>query len=62
MQKKTNFIQEILHGPDDEEIRSFAGKKTSTSHERTIVLFIHVSSEKEEKASVVFARSFSGSN
>ena len=57
--ENVKFIQEILYGLDDEEIRSFAGKKTSTPHERTIVLFIHVSSEKEEKASVVFARSLS---
>jgi alanyl-tRNA synthetase len=56
---EVNLIQEILQGLDDEEIRNFAGKKTSTPHERTIVLFIHVSSEKEEKASVVFARSLS---
>jgi alanyl-tRNA synthetase len=56
---EVNLIQEILQGLDDEEIRSFAGKKTSTSHERTIVLFIHVSSDNEEKASVVFARSLS---
>jgi len=56
---KIYLIQKIIYGLDDEEIRSFAGKKTSTSHERTIVLFIHVSSDKEEKASVVFARSLS---
>jgi alanyl-tRNA synthetase len=56
---EVNLIQEILQGLDDEEIRSFAGKKTSTSNERTIVLFIHVSGDKEEKASVVFARSLS---
>jgi alanyl-tRNA synthetase len=54
---KIYLFQEILYGLDDEEIRSFAGKKTSASHERTIVLFIHISSDKEEKASVVFARS-----
>jgi alanyl-tRNA synthetase len=56
---KIYLIQEIIYGLDDEEIRSFAGKKTSKSHERTIVLFIHVSSDKEEKVSVVFARSLS---
>jgi alanyl-tRNA synthetase len=56
---KIYLIQKIIYGLDDEEIRSFAGKKTSTSHERTIVLFIHVSSDNEEKASVVFARSLS---
>jgi alanyl-tRNA synthetase len=57
--EKIYLIQEIIYGLDDEEIRSFAGKKTSTAHERTIVLFIHVSGDKEEKASVVFARSLS---
>jgi alanyl-tRNA synthetase len=56
---KIYLIQKIIYGLDDEEIQSFAGKKTSAPHERTIVLFIHVSSEKEEKASVVFARSLS---
>jgi alanyl-tRNA synthetase len=56
---KIYLIQEILCGLDDEEIRSFAGKKTSTSHDRTIVLFIHESSDKGENASVVFARSLS---
>jgi alanyl-tRNA synthetase len=56
---KIYLIQEIIYGLDDEEIRNFAGKKTSTPDERAIVLFIHVSSEKEEKASVVFARSLS---
>jgi alanyl-tRNA synthetase len=57
--RKIYLIQKIIYGLDDEEIRSFAGKKTSTSHGRTIVLFIHISSEKEEKASVVLARSLS---
>jgi alanyl-tRNA synthetase len=54
---KIYLIQEILYGLDDEEILSFAGKKTSSSNTATIVLLIHVSSDKEENASVVFARS-----
>jgi alanyl-tRNA synthetase len=54
---KIYLIQEILYGLDDEEILSFVGKKTSTSHAENIVLLIHVSSDKEENASVVFARS-----
>jgi alanyl-tRNA synthetase len=54
---KVYLIQEILHGLDDKEILSFAGKKTSTSHAGNIVLLIHVSGDKEENASVVFARS-----
>jgi alanyl-tRNA synthetase len=55
--EKIYLIQEILYGLDDEEILSFVGKKTSTSHTENIVLLIHVSSDKEENASVVFARS-----
>lgn len=55
--EKIYLIQEVLYGLDDEEIRSFAGKKTSELHDRIIVLLIHVSSEREENASVVFARS-----
>jgi alanyl-tRNA synthetase len=55
--EKIYLIQEVLYGLDDEEIRSFAGKKTSELHDRIIVLLIHVSSEGEENASVVFARS-----
>jgi alanyl-tRNA synthetase len=54
---KIYLIQEILYGLDDEEILSFAGKKISSSHAENIVLLIHVSSDKEESASVVFARS-----
>jgi alanyl-tRNA synthetase len=55
--EKIYLIQEVLYGLDDEEIRSFAGKKTSELHNRIIVLLIHVSTEGEENASVVFARS-----
>lgn len=54
---KIYLIQEILYGLDDEEILSFAGKKTSSSNTGTVVLLIHVSSDKKENASVVFARS-----
>ena len=31
---KIYLIQEILYGLDDEEIRSFAGKKTSGLHDK----------------------------
>ena len=55
--EKIYLIQEVLYGLDDEEIRSFAGKKTSELHDRIIVLLIHVSTGGEENASVVFARS-----
>lgn len=54
---KISLIQEILYGFDDEEILNFAGRKTSESHEGTIVMLIHVASDKEKNASVVFARS-----
>jgi alanyl-tRNA synthetase len=54
---KIYLTQEILCGLDDEEIKSFAGKKISSSHAGIIVLLIHVSSDKEKNASVVFARS-----
>jgi alanyl-tRNA synthetase len=54
---KIYLIHEILYDLDDEEILSFAGKKTSESHERTIVMLFHISSDKEKNASVVIARS-----
>jgi alanyl-tRNA synthetase len=54
---KIYLIQGILYGLDDEEILSFAGKKTSSLNLRTIVTIIHASSDKEKNASVVFARS-----
>jgi alanyl-tRNA synthetase len=54
---KIYLIKEILYGLDDEEILSFAGKKTSESHERTVVILFHISSDKEKNAAVVFARS-----
>jgi alanyl-tRNA synthetase len=54
---KIYLIQDILYGLDDEEILSFVGKKTSELRERNIVMLIHVSSDKAENASVVFARS-----
>jgi alanyl-tRNA synthetase len=54
---KIYLIQGILYGLDDEEILSFAGKKTSSLNLETIVMIIHASSDKEKNASVVFARS-----
>ena len=54
---KIYLIQEMLYGLDEEEILSFAGIKTFESHEGTIVILVHVSSDKEINASVVFARS-----
>jgi alanyl-tRNA synthetase len=59
---KVSLIQEILYGLDEEEIRSFVGKKTFASHERMIVLIVHISSDNEENASVIFARTQSLEN
>jgi alanyl-tRNA synthetase len=53
---KVSLIQEILYGLDEEEIRSFVGKKTFASHESMVVLIVHISNDNEENASVVFAR------
>jgi len=53
---KVNLFQETLYGLDDEEIRSFAGKKIAGSDERSIVLLAHVPIDNEENASIVFAR------
>jgi alanyl-tRNA synthetase len=54
---KVNLIQGILYGLDEKGIQSFVGKKVSAPHESTIVLIVHVPSEKEGYATVIFARS-----
>jgi alanyl-tRNA synthetase len=59
---KVSLIQEILYGLDEEEIRSFVGKKTFASHERMVVLIVHIPSDNEENASVIFARTQSLGN
>ena len=53
---KVNFIRETFCGLDDEEIRSFVGKKTSQSQERTIVLIVNRPINKSEYGSFVLAR------
>jgi alanyl-tRNA synthetase len=45
-----------LYGLDDEEIRSFVGKKTSATHEGIVVLLVHIRGDEDENASVYFAR------
>jgi len=53
---KVNLFQETFYGLDDEEIRSFAGKKIADLDEKSIVLLAHISIDNEENASIVFAR------
>jgi alanyl-tRNA synthetase len=53
---EVNLIQAILYGLDDEEIRSFVGKKISASNEKTIILIVHIPNDNEENASIIFAR------
>ena len=53
---KVTLFQETLYGLDDEEIRSFAGKKIAEPDGRNIVLLAHVPIDNEENASIVFAR------
>lgn len=53
---KVNLIRETFYGLDDEEIRSFVGKKTSQSQERTIVLIVNMPINKSEYGSFVLAR------
>jgi alanyl-tRNA synthetase len=53
---KVNLIRETFCGLDDEEIRSFVGKKTSQSQERTIALIVNMPINKSEYGSFVFAR------
>jgi alanyl-tRNA synthetase len=54
---KINLIYEdILYCLDDEEIRSFVGKKASATHEAIVILIVHIGSNEDENASVYFAR------
>ena len=53
---KVNLIKDILYGLDDEEIRSFVGKKASDRHIGLVLLIVHISGDEEESASVYFAR------
>lgn len=51
-----NLIRETFCALDDEEIRSFVGRKTSQSQERTIVLIVNMPINKSEYGSFVLAR------
>ena len=51
-----NLIRKTFCGLDDEEIRSFVGKKTLQSQERTIVLIVNMPINKSEHGSLVLAR------
>lgn len=53
---KVNLFQETFYGLDDEEIRSFAGKKIANPDEKSIVLLARIPIDNEENASIVFAR------
>jgi alanyl-tRNA synthetase len=53
---KVNFVQETFCGLDDEEIRSFAGRKISQSQEETIVLIVNMPINKSEYGSFLLAR------
>ena len=53
---KVNFVQEIFCGLDDEEIRSFVRRKTSQSHEGTVVLILNMPIDKSDYGSLVLAR------
>jgi alanyl-tRNA synthetase len=53
---KVDLILESFCALDDEEIRSFVGRKTSQSPKRTIVLIVNMPINKSEYASFVLAR------
>jgi alanyl-tRNA synthetase len=53
---KVDLILESFCALDDEEIRSFVGRKTSQSQKRTIVLIVNMPINKSEYASFVLAR------
>jgi alanyl-tRNA synthetase len=53
---RVNFVQETFCGLDDEEIRSFVGRKTSQSQEGTIVLIVNMPINKSQYGSFVLAR------
>jgi alanyl-tRNA synthetase len=54
--RTVNLIEDILYGLDDEEIRSFVGKKASATHEGIVVLLVNIRGDEDENASVYFAR------
>jgi alanyl-tRNA synthetase len=54
--RRVTLIEDILYGLDDEEIRSFVGKKASDSHGGIVILIVHIRGDENENASVYFAR------
>jgi alanyl-tRNA synthetase len=55
--ENVRFIQDIMYGFDENEIRSFIGRTISRPNKDTVVLIAHIPIEKENLASVTFARS-----
>jgi alanyl-tRNA synthetase len=55
--KNVRFIQDVMYGLDENEIRSFIGKTISPPNKETVVLMAHIPIENENLASVTFARS-----
>jgi alanyl-tRNA synthetase len=53
---KVNFLRETFCGLDDEEIRSFVGRKISQSQEGTIVLIVNMPVNRSEYGSFALAR------
>lgn len=55
--ESVRFIQDVMYGLDENEIRSFIGKTISPPNKETVVLMAHIPIENENLASVTFARS-----
>jgi alanyl-tRNA synthetase len=51
------FIQDVMYGLDENEIRSFIGRTILPPNKETVVLITHIPNENENLASVIFARS-----
>ena len=55
--ENVRFIQDVMYGLDENEIRSFIGRTISPPNKETVVLIAHIPIENENLASVTFARS-----
>ena len=55
--ENVRFIQDVMYGLDENEIRSFIGRTISPPNKETVVLMAHIPIENENLASVTFARS-----
>jgi alanyl-tRNA synthetase len=55
--ENVRFIQDVMYGLDENEIRSFIGRTILPPNEETVVLIAHIPNENENLASVIFARS-----